>query len=192
MMKKLTILIDMDDTLENLCAVWVAYLNKKHDLNVKLNDIKEWNMSKAFPMLPESEIYEPLRDKELWKKVKPLPGAVKYVKKIKEDGHRVFVVTASNPCTVGVKLLTVLFRYFPYLTYKDVIVTTNKQMIKGDIMIDDAPHNLEGGTYHGILMNASHNRSYDAKKHGFERAGNWKEIYRLVRKYAAREGGESD
>lgn len=28
-MSKLTILIDMDDTIENLCEAWVGYLNNK-------------------------------------------------------------------------------------------------------------------------------------------------------------------
>lgn len=33
-MKKLTILIDMDDTLEDLLGAWVSYLNTQYGTNV--------------------------------------------------------------------------------------------------------------------------------------------------------------
>lgn len=39
-MNKLTVLVDMDDTLENLCATWVEYLNERHGTNVHIDDVK--------------------------------------------------------------------------------------------------------------------------------------------------------
>ena len=50
-MKALTVLIDMDDTLEDLCSEWVKYLNNKHGTSVKHSDITDWDMTKAFPSL---------------------------------------------------------------------------------------------------------------------------------------------
>ncbi|MBP5462729.1 MAG: hypothetical protein J6Y20_11505 [Lachnospiraceae bacterium] len=190
-MKKLTVLIDMDDTIENLGETWVQCLNERHGTNVQRSDVTDWDVSKAFPTLTRHEVYAPLFDKRMWKRVQPLPGAVEYVKKLIEDGHKVLIVTASHQNTVGIKLNHVLFKYFPFFTYKDVIVTTQKQLISGDILIDDAPHNLEGGKYHGILVSAPHNRSYDAEKHGFVRADNWETIYKAVCDYA-NEGKERE
>lgn len=37
-MKKLTILIDMDDTLEDLLGAWVSYLNTQYGTNVHKED----------------------------------------------------------------------------------------------------------------------------------------------------------
>lgn len=179
-MKKMTILVDMDDTLENLCDIWIQCINERNGTNVHIDDIKEWNMPKHFPGIESKDVFEPLFDKEMWKRVKPLPGAVKYLKKIIDDGHKVVVVTASHQDTVSYKLNYVLFKYFPYLSTNDVIVTSQKQLIRGDILIDDAPHNLEGGSYIGVLMSAPHNRDYDADKNGFFRADNWKQIYKIV------------
>ena len=45
-MKILTVLIDADDTIENLCEEWVKYLNEKHGTSVLLTDIKEWDIAK--------------------------------------------------------------------------------------------------------------------------------------------------
>lgn len=179
-MKQLTVLIDMDDTIENLCETWVAYLNETHNTYVALSDIKEWDMTKAFPMLTTDEIFKPLTDERLWKRVSPLPGAVKNIKKIIDDGHKVFILTASHPNTVALKLNNVLFKYFPYITYKDVIISFKKQLIKGDILIDDAPHNLEDGDYFKLLFDAPHNQSYNESANGIVRVHNWDEIYFAV------------
>lgn len=179
-MRKLTVLVDMDDTLENLCEVWIKCLNEKHGANVLIDDIKDWDMSKAFPSLERKKIYEPLYENELWERVTPLPDAVDYLKKLIDDGHKVVIVTASHQNTVALKLNNVLFKYFPFLTYHDVIITSQKQLINGDVLIDDAPHNLEGGGYKGILVSAPHNRSYNAEANGFIRADNWKAIYKIV------------
>lgn len=186
-MKKLTILVDMDDTIENLCETWVAFLNETHGTTVHTDDIRDWDMTKAFPTIEKSQVYDPLFNENMWKRVTPLPGAVEYLKRLIDDGHKVVIVTASHQNTVAMKLNNVLFRYFPYLATKDVIVTSQKQLVCGDVMIDDAPHNLEGGNYYGILVTASHNRAYDATANGFVRADTWEEIYNIVCNYARKE-----
>ena len=48
-------------------------------------------------------------------------------------------------------------------------------------MIDDAPHNLEGGEYLGLLMYSPHNRGYNAEEQGFIRVDNWEQIYNTIK-----------
>ena len=79
-------------------------------------------------------------------------------------------------------------KYFPYIDWNHVIVTSNKAMIKGDILIDDGIHNLLGGDYFKILMSLPHNRYFDAEKNGMIRAGNWKEVVDIVDDYKRCEG----
>ena len=57
-------------------------------------------------------------------------------------------------------------------------------MIRGDVLVDDAPHNLENGNYKRILMNAPHNRFFDEKSIGAARASDWNTAYRLISEYA--------
>lgn len=184
-MKKLTILVDMDDTIENLSEAWVAYLNNRYGTSVSVSDISSWDISQAFPTLSKSEIYGALKETELWGAVKPLPGAVKYLKKLVEDGNEVFIVTASHPDTVEAKMNLVLFRYFPFIPYQNVIISSKKQMISGDILIDDGVHNL-GGKYMGMLFTANHNRTVsdnELSELNAVRVNNWKEVYELIHGY---------
>ena len=55
-------------------------------------------------------------------------------------------------------------------------------MIRGDVLIDDGVHNLEGGAYAKILMTAPHNRNYDAEGNGMVRVHNWTQVEEAVRK----------
>ena len=94
-MKKLTILIDMDDTLEDLLGAWVSYLNTQYGTNVHKEDIRQWDISVAFPSLSKTQVYEPILLDDFWKTVQPKDGAVGVVQKLISDGHRIYVVTAS-------------------------------------------------------------------------------------------------
>lgn len=56
-MKKLTILVDMDDVLENLVECWVNELNKKCGSSLREEDITDWRIAKFFPQLLEMYPY---------------------------------------------------------------------------------------------------------------------------------------
>ena len=85
----------------------------------------------------------------------------------------------------------VLFRYFPFLSWSQVIITSRKQLIRGDVLIDDGIHNLEGGAYRKILVTAPYNRYYDAEANGMIRVHNWDEIVRIIDEMA-KEGKQDD
>ena len=179
-MKKLTVLIDMDDTIEELVFAWVRYVNEKFGTTVRPEDINDWNMQNFFPDIPANELYGVLEDEALWRMVKPKPGAVEYVKKIMDDGHSVFIVTSSHYRTIVPKMELVLFTYFPYITWDHVIITSNKQMVDGDVLIDDGIHNHVGGSYFSILMDASHNQWFDENRSSMVRVKTWEEAYKAV------------
>ena len=86
-----TILIDIDDTIENLCETWVDWLNKQYGTSVEYNKITEWDTSKFFPNLTKEQVFEPLHNPKLWDYVQPKPGAVEYVKKLIDEGYNVYM-----------------------------------------------------------------------------------------------------
>lgn len=177
----ITILIDIDDTIEDLLAAWCKWLNDLYGLNVKPDEITEWDMRKFFPNLTKKQVFEPLHNEEFWDLVKPKDGAVEYLKKLIDDGFKVYLCTSTDYRNVKVKFEKVIQKYFPYISWKQVIVASDKQMIRGDFMVDDGIHNLEGGIYRKILMNVPHNKSYNAEENGMFRANNWEQIYSYIK-----------
>ena len=182
----LTVLVDMDDTITDLLSAWIEMLNRRHGTNVLPKDVQQWDIAKSFPSLTREQVFDPLLCDSLWHYVHPKEGAVDTLRQLIEDGHRVFIVTTSTYETLKAKMDVVLFHYFPFLSWDNVIITANKQMIKGDVLIDDGVHNLIGGDYEKLLVDAPHNHCFDAEENGMIRVYSWAEIYQEVCKIAAR------
>lgn len=89
-MRKLTILVDADDTIEYLAEAWVAVLNERHGTSVCADDLTSWEIQKAFPGLTKDEVYAPLKDESIWDRVRPREDAVYYYV------HRTKVIVAYN------------------------------------------------------------------------------------------------
>lgn len=177
------ILVDMDDTLENLGLAWVDYLNRKYDKNVDWYDIRKWDMQIPYPDLTEEQIYGALNDEDLWDNVTAKEDASHYLKKLIDEGNKVYIVTESWYTTILPKMERCLFKLFPFLTWSQVIVVLDKHMVKGDILIDDNPLNLVGGDYFGILFTAPHNIDYDDSQADMIRVDNWKSAYLIIKSY---------
>lgn len=183
----LTILTDIDDVLNNLCSAWCEWLNKEYDTSISADDVTEWDISKFFPALSKEQVFEPLHIDSFWETVKVRLDAIKYVKKLFDEGYDIYLCTSTDYRNIKIKYELLIEKYFPYIGWNHVIVVHNKQMVKADYLIDDAPHNLEGGSYKKLLFTAPHNKNYNAELNGIVRVNNWREIYEIISKYPRKE-----
>jgi len=180
-MKKLTILVDMDDVLENLVECWLAEIELRFGISIPIEDIKTWDIASFFPTLTKEQVFSPLSDDEFWDKLTPLLGASECLSILINDGHTVRIVTASYYETLPAKMKW-LFKHYPFLKWEDVIVAYDKKIINGDVLIDDGIHNLEGAPYKKILFSRPYNIDYDAESNGMVRVRSWIDIYREILK----------
>ncbi len=176
----MTILVDLDDTIEQLLKALVARANERFGRNAAVDDVTDWSIVCAFPGIAKQQILDFMREPDFWDTVEPVPGAAEGLKRFMDEGHEVYIVTATEYEHVAEKMKGVLFRWFPFISWNQVIITSRKQMIRGDVLIDDGVHNLEGGTYKKILVTAPYNRDYDAEANGMIRVNSWDEIVRAV------------
>ena len=185
-MKKFTILVDMDDTLVDTVRVWIRWLNFKHNLNVQYKDVRDWDMQVSYPSLTLDEIIWPLFQKSFWMEVVPKPDTVKYLKKLIDDGHIIYICSASSPLTIGDKVKECLLKHFDYLSTSQLIFTCNKQIIKADFCIDDGIHNLIDAPYKGILISTPYNEHFAETNYDMIRVNSFKEAYEYVKEEAER------
>ena len=87
----ITLLVDMDDTIENLLPAWAEWLNKKHGTSVKTDDITGWDVQKFFPSLSKDEVYAPLYEDEFWGTVQPKEDAIHHLSRINELGFKLYI-----------------------------------------------------------------------------------------------------
>lgn len=177
---KYTIIVDIDDTIEDLLGAWCKWLDRVYNLNVQPLQISEWDMTKAFPTLTAEQIYEPLQYQKFWRTVKPRIDAQEYLSKLHNLGFQIYLCTSTNYNNVAIKYELIVQRYFPYVDWKHVIIASNKNLIKRDFIIDDGIHNLECCDGTRILMSSPHNLWFDAEEHGIHRVKTWEEIYEII------------
>lgn len=179
-MKQLTIITDMDDVLENFCETWIKINNAKFNRCVRHKDITEWELSKNYPDIESHLLWECVDKESFWKLVKPIENAAEATRELVSEGHNVYVATASSTVTAVFKAEHVMRRLFPHIPLKNLIVINDKSLLRGDVMIDDNPHNLGGDFGTKILFTAPHNRAFRAAENGFLRADDWRTVYKII------------
>ena len=79
----------------------------------------------------------------IFSEMDPMPGAIEGYKKLVDMGHDVYILSTApwnNPSAWSDKLLWVK-EYLGEVAYKRLILSHNKNLNKGDFLIDDRPHN---------------------------------------------------
>jgi 5'(3')-deoxyribonucleotidase len=180
-MKKLHIMIDCDDVLNNLSEDWVKYLNKQHGLDVNPQGISHKNIFEAFPMLSRDEVKSPMQDGIFSGTYTVKPGSYECLKEMVDDGHEVSIVTAHINKTTGMKIVWIKTN-FPFLSRDNIIITSKKHKIMGDVLIDDSIYNLLEGNHLKILFDHPNNHGYDAEANGMIRVYTLKEAYEVIQK----------
>ena len=174
------ILIDADNVIENLTHEMFLYIDELYGTDAHYEELRDWDLCTAFPALTREQVYGAELNAELYDRVKPIEGAVGTIRRLIDDGHEVFVVTNTPAKAYAPKTEKVFARYFPFIPSDHYILTSHKQMIRGDVLIDDGIHNLVGGTYAKLLFNAPNNMDYDAGANGMIRVADWDDIYRVI------------
>ena len=153
MTNELSVLLDMDDVLCDLTGPWMDLLNKRHGTTIKKEDLTVWHIGRAlpikFPSLTSSEIYAPLDEPGLFRNLPMMPGAKQTLETMKNRGWKIAIVTSlpvekHHPGQVVQEKIEWIGEHLSgVVEERDVIITHRKDLVRGDILVDDAPHNLE-------------------------------------------------
>lgn len=164
---KPVVAIDFDGVLNNMLDLWVKRLNEKYDLKFNPEDIKYWDMSKTFTMIPNEQIYTPLYSEDFWCNVTQAFFAKYVIERLKNQNFNVVIVTATDFCMCNDKIYNCILRLFPIIHEKDIIICHDKSLIRCDYIIDDYEENLANNNGYRILIDKSYNVNADKSKYDY-------------------------
>lgn len=170
--KKLTILCDIDGVVDNLVECILEKYNEKYHDNLQIKDITQYDMNKFTKPECENVMLEFCNDDTI-SRMLPLEGSVEAVTKLMEK-HNFYFVTSTYPQNVGYKHEW-LKRFFPLYNEKNLIVAYNKEVIRGDILIDDCASNMSNNVEMNLLYNQPWNMEVQTIKN-FRRVYSWENI----------------
>ena len=169
----MTILVDIDNTINNLSKVVLEVNNDFYETDYSYNEIESYDwLNETFcnPWLETEHSY-------FWYRVKINPRAVEMIEKWVKAGHKVYLVTASyfNEALAN-KICRTLLPFNPALiNERNVVIAQDKTAIHGDIMVDDCVDNLNSHTAFPICFAQPWNKDWKE-----DRTNNWEEIDKIV------------
>ncbi len=140
-MKRLTLLVDMDDIVVDLQPSWFAAYNRGWNDHVTPEMMTDWDVSRFAKH--GKAIFEPLGWRDFFRELPEMPGAVAALRELQDEGHDVHLVSAApNAEAHKGKVEWVFADHMPWLPKKNLWLGHRKAMLRGDVLFDDGPHNL--------------------------------------------------
>lgn len=137
----LKVAIDFDSTLFPTIEKVLEIYNKKHNANIELSQITTYNLHHSLSADVADELIRLFVDKSLYENLQPYKGAVRAVKTLVEQGHEVYIATATDVRNMEWKE-QLLQKHFPFIPKGNLIRIHNKSLLNVDAMIDDKIENL--------------------------------------------------
>lgn len=140
----------MDGIIVNLTQKWLNLYNRDHDAQLEIADIKEWELSKS--VKKGVKINDYLYTPNFFLDVDPIEGALEGLKAIQDAGHHLVILSAPSwPGNSATDKITWMQRHAPFVNKRDIILGHNKFLVRGDILIDDSPTNIQSYRAHWPL-----------------------------------------
>lgn len=176
-MKKLRIYLDADEVLMDFMTPVLAKYNATYDTHLTFDQVHSWDLSTV--AAPGTDIYQFMNEPAFFQTLEPLADAARVLKQLIEDGHDVFISTAAWEEAIPDKYES-FKRHFPFMPFAQILMIQRKDILVGDILLDDGLHNIESSrcTY-PVVMDKPWNRTYDG-----HRVSNLQEFYTFVQKIA--------
>jgi 5'(3')-deoxyribonucleotidase len=144
-MKKLRILVDIDGITADTLPHWLGWIANKTGVVAKVSDIDKYDFAQCSPLnqLPASTVYGALQDPGFTTAIPMMPGASENLKKLMDDGHEVYLVTARSGAQHIAETFIWVKEQLPFLdSRKQLIFCYNKDLLSADILIDDQAYTL--------------------------------------------------
>ena len=173
--KEKILLCDIDDVMWDFIPHMVNWYNQLSSEKIKVEDFKEWDVSKVVPQSRLDIFWSIPTWQTFWDEIEPRFGAYKYAQLLNQE-YELYFVTATRLGMSDHKINKFL-NMFNWVKPNQIIICQNKSMIKGDLLIDDAYHQLQNFTGKKLLVTRSWNEVIDTQNSNMTRGYDWSDIY---------------
>lgn len=136
------LLIDMDSIIVDLNNQWYPEINRRFGDSLTNESVTSWDI----PRLSKGGegVYDILREPGFYAGLQPLPGAIEGMHKLLADKRYDVYILSYAPSGQALKDKSDwLARWLPELAHRHVIFCFEKSLVDGDVLFDDAPHNMK-------------------------------------------------
>jgi 5'-nucleotidase len=177
---KSTLLLDMDDTTVDQSLVWVEKVYERTGILLEREKWTQWDLNTILPSEIVQMIFAEINQEPgFYRQLRAKPGAIQGIRTLHKIYDIVFV-SASEHYGYADKYRWIE-ENLPFLEKNNLILTHRKDLVIGDILVDDGPHNiLASPSQIKIVFDQPWNRQLT----NYPRVSNWKQLTNLLMKYS--------
>ena len=175
--RKPIIFIDQDDVLAKHNEKVVKEMNRIHGTHYTMADITEWDLISVLGEECKDIMFKP----EFFETLEPMEYAIENLRVLNESNlFDIYIASAAHPSACHFK-----YKWFkenmPFLEKKQLIFISHKFLLNGDLLFDDAPHNITAFRSGEVVI---FDKPYNRYLTNFDRVKDWNEFSEyLVNKF---------
>lgn len=170
------VLLDMDDVITDFLGGLISVYNDRKGTHLKIEDVRSWDLSEIDP-----EIINMYKEAGFFTRLKPKQSAIPTIRQLIESTrYDIYIITACSEPEEYAEKVAYMKEILPSFNTKRIISCKEKDIIRGDIIVDDCVANLIACEPYMdcILMDMPHNQNCDR----FQRIKNLSELIPLLDK----------
>lgn len=171
----------MDNVVANLLKKWLDVYNQTYGDSLLPEQITSWALHNQATKCSPADFYGIIAKPGFFADLEIMPHAAGVIQRLHEAGHAIYFLTATpySNLSGGYDKCNWVQKYFPFLE-KDarnrVIQAHHKHMVKGDLLFDDSPSNLDAYPGIKVAMDWAFNRHVSVNY----RAKDWLQFETIV------------
>lgn len=177
---KSILLLDMDDTTVDQSSVWVDKVFERTGIKLDREKWTQWDLNTILPHDIVHMIFAEINQEPgFYRQLPAKQGAIKGIRNLAKFYDIVFV-SASEHYGYADKYHWIE-ENLPFLEKINLVLTHRKDLVMGDILVDDGPHNiLQSPSEIKVIFDQPWNRHLT----NYPRVTNWKQLTNLLMKYS--------
>ncbi|MBC7849506.1 MAG: 5'(3')-deoxyribonucleotidase [Chitinophagaceae bacterium] len=166
------VIVDMDEVIADPMGEMVQWYTEKYGLAVDYSKMINTGWIKGFPEQHQQECMQRLLSPGFFRNLPVMTGSQQVLEEINKR-YELFIVSAAIEFPNSLKdKVEWLNDYFPFITWRQIVLCGDKKLISGDHMIDDHVRNLINFNGKKYLFTSAHN----VDVMDYQRIDNWKEV----------------
>ena len=182
-MHKKKLIVDFDDTIVE--SIFLQRVNRFLKTNYTFDDFQNYYIDEIIKPCDQDKFYGEFCDTNPYFDVELIKDAKEVLYRLSKK-YDIYICSGCvmyNMPSRSAQIFSYKYDYiiktFPFLSPQKFIFTNSKEVLQGDIIIDDFLGNLTGNFKEKYLFTSYHNKSYtdeELKEKNITRVDSWKDI----------------
>jgi 5'(3')-deoxyribonucleotidase len=174
------LLVDIDGVLNNFVEVCVRMYNEAYGTEHDYKSVTTYDIASSLGIENwDAFLNNYILSSRITDACEPTPEAPKYLRLINEI-CTLYWVTARNWCQLT-NINNWKEKFYPFINDRQIIRCQDKNLIMGDILVDDSLDKLLSFSRGRICFDRPYNRDIDDNTNFITRVHNWQECYDVIK-----------